>query len=34
MGKNGRLMWVFESGESYQSAMEILDEEPSNCLFT
>ena len=34
MGKNGRLMWVFESGESYQFAMEILDREPSNCLFT
>ena len=34
MGKTGRLMWVFESGESYQFAMEILDREPSNCLFT
>ena len=32
-GPSGRLRWVFESPGSYQSAMEILDRESSNCLF-
>ena len=34
IGKSKQFGWVFESADKYRDAMHILDEEPSNCLFT
>ena len=34
MGNSGRLGWVFASADKYRDAIQILDEEPSVCLFS